>query len=155
MNVFISSEDSDGKITTTELLKYLLKYTHWIKQLHLILLWWTVHLSYPQGPTPRWVCTWMCPHPASGGPAASRCASMSRTSSHTFARRRGTNARLCSRYSSRCRGGCTGSDLMHSPARWCGRWRRTARPHWKEIKSCFIILLWIKEPNCWNVFNAS
>lgn len=93
----------------------------------------------------------MCPHPASGDPAASRCVSKSQILSHIFARRRGTNARRCSRCSSRCQGGYTDSNLMHSPVRWCGKWHQTAHPHWGEnnreycVCTChFIILLWAK-----------
>lgn len=88
--------------------------------------------SYPQGPTPRWVCMWMCLHPAFGGRAASRCASRSQISSHTFARRRGTNAHQCNRCSSKCQAECTGSDPMNWPARSCGKLHQTARPHWGE-----------------------
>lgn len=90
--------------------------------------------SYQRGPTPHWECRWMCPHPTSGGPTTSHCASMSQTSSHTFARQKGTSARQCSRCSSGCQAGCTDSIQMHSPVRWCGRWRQTARPHWKQKK---------------------
>lgn len=92
----------------------------------------SVKPTYPQDPTRHLVCRWMCPHQASGGPAASRCVSRSQTSNHTSARQRGTNAHRCSRCSSRCPGGCTGSNLTHSPVRWCGTWHRSARPHWRE-----------------------
>lgn len=88
--------------------------------------------TYPQDPTRHWVCRWMCPRPASGGPAASHCVSRSQTSSRTFGHRRGTNARQCSKCSSECRAGCTGSNPTHSPKRWCGRWHQNDHPHWKE-----------------------
>lgn len=116
-------------------------------------------LSYPQGPTPHWVCMWMCPHPASGGPAASRCVSRSQISGHTFARRRGTNAHRCSRCSSRCQGGCTGRSLMSSPVRWCGKWHQTAHRHWGEnnreqcVCAQHLIWLWAKDLACWNLFS--
>lgn len=88
-------------------------------------------LSYPLGPTLHSGCTWTCPHRSFGGPEASRCASRSQTSGHTFAHRRGTSARRCNRCSSGYQGGCTDSNLTHLRGRWCEKWRRTAHRHYK------------------------
>lgn len=75
---------------------------------------------------------WTCPRPASGGPAASRCASRSQTLSRISAHQMGTNAHRCSRCSSGCPVGCTDSSLTRSPECWCGTWHQTAHRHWRE-----------------------